>query len=461
IVKTVTVNTTSTIVKLGLSTKYYWRVQAFDNNLPSPISAIDSFRTIVVPCTVTPTQLLPAVNSTTVPAKNATLFVSYVSTASTYHFQVDTVNKYLTRDTATIAANKYTGAFVVNDSTSDSDTMYTFAATLKPSKMYYWRARGYNPAGSSNWSPVDSFTVMFLPVAPALVYPTVNQANVSVSPSLTLKWNHQAGDSNYVVQLWTYTSVGKALMVDTTKHDTSWTIPGLASRVQYFWNVQCYNQGGFGPVSAIDSFTTVIEMATAPNGITPKNTTAEPRKTKFVWSKSPTAVWYHLQVATTNFANPSDIVEDVTVQMDTSYTIKDTLAAATLYYWHVSSVNLAGESVFSTSAHFTTGTTVGVVEANNEVPQAFTLMQNYPNPFNPSTTISYDLPKTSVVKLYIYDVLGRIVANLVDGVQSANRYRIEWNPSRLSSGVYFCRIQAHSQDGSADFTSVKKLLYMK
>jgi hypothetical protein len=104
---------------------------------------------------------------------------------------------------------------------------------------------------------------------------------------------------------------------------------------------------------------------------------------------------------------------------------------------------------------------VGVVEAINEVPKVFTLMQNYPNPFNPSTTISYDLPKTSVVKLYIYDVLGRVVANLVDEVQAANRYRVEWNPSRLSSGVYFCRIQAHSQDGSADFTSVKKLLYMK
>jgi hypothetical protein len=95
------------------------------------------------------------------------------------------------------------------------------------------------------------------------------------------------------------------------------------------------------------------------------------------------------------------------------------------------------------------------------VPTEYALSQNYPNPFNPSTTISYDIPKSSQVSVKIYDMLGRLVATLVDGVQSPSGYRVEWNPSGLSSGVYFYRIQAQSLDGSGDFVAVKKLVFMK
>jgi hypothetical protein len=65
------------------------------------------------------------------------------------------------------------------------------------------------------------------------------------------------------------------------------------------------------------------------------------------------------------------------------------------------------------------------------------------------------------VKVVIYDVLGRAVARLVDGVQLASQYTVQWSPAGLGSGVYFCRIQARSQDGSNNFSSVKKLLFMK
>jgi hypothetical protein len=105
---------------------------------------------------------------------------------------------------------------------------------------------------------------------------------------------------------------------------------------------------------------------------------------------------------------------------------------------------------------------VGVEEAAGvEIPTVYALNQNYPNPFNPSTTVRYDIPKSSQVSVKIYDVLGRLVATLVDGVQSPNRYSIQWSPSALSSGVYFCRIEARSHDGSGEFTAVKKLLLMK
>jgi len=444
------------VTKVPLASKMYWRVAGLSGNIQGAYSAVDSFQTNKTPATTVPKKLSPTTNQLHLP-KQPTLVCSSTPEAYIYHFQLDTVNRFAARDTLTGAA-RFTG-LVFNDSTTVTDTTKLMSA-LTPGRMYYWRVRGWNAAGASAYSSVDSFTIQYLPATTTLMYPTHNQADAHAD-TLVFKVQKVDADSFYVFQTWTYTSAGQAFRSDTTKQSPTLTLTGLVNRARYYWKVQVGNQGGWGAFTAIDSFTTVIELASVPNAATPKNTTAEQRSTKFVWSKATNALWYHLQVATTNFASSSDIVEDVTIQTDTTYTIKDTLKAATLYYWHVSSVNLGGEGAFSGSAHFTTGTTVGVVEAINEVPQVFTLMQNYPNPFNPSTTISYDLPKTSVVKLYIYDVLGRVVANLVDGVQTANRYRVEWNPSRLSSGVYFCRIQAHSQDGSADFTSVKKLLYMK
>ncbi len=442
--------TTNTTARLGLSTKYYWRVQAIDNNLPGPF-AIDSFHTKTTVDTVTPNQLLPATNSTTVPNK-PTLVVSFVSTASTYHFQVAVADSMFTIAKPT---------FVINDSTSDFDTTYAITTALTPSKTYYWRVRGYNPAGSSAFSPVDSFTIMFLPATPSVIHPSVNQANVPVNP-LTLTWHHEAGDSNYVAQLWTYTTGGQVLLVDTTKHDTSWTISsGLLNRAYYYWKVQCYNQGGASAYSAVDSFTSVIEVASAPQAVSPKGIAVpQPRRTIFAWNPAVNAVWYHLQIATASDFS-GDIVVDTTMLPDTTMQIADTLVAKTTYYYRLSSINLGGEGAFSGATVFKTGTGVLGVEGLLGVPVEYALFQNYPNPFNPSTTIRYDLPKNAHVQVIIYDVLGRQVAKLVDGMEQASRYSLEWNPSRLSSGIYFCRITARSVDGSDNFTSVKKLVYMK
>jgi hypothetical protein len=70
------------------------------------------------------------------------------------------------------------------------------------------------------------------------------------------------------------------------------------------------------------------------------------------------------------------------------------------------------------------------------------LYQNYPNPFNPSTTIKYELPKPSVVRLNVYDMLGREVSVLVNERREAGVYEVKFDGSTLASGVYFYRLQA-------------------
>ncbi|MDX1702002.1 MAG: T9SS type A sorting domain-containing protein, partial [Melioribacteraceae bacterium] len=90
--------------------------------------------------------------------------------------------------------------------------------------------------------------------------------------------------------------------------------------------------------------------------------------------------------------------------------------------------------------------TTGVeLEYANEVPNAIDLSQNYPNPFNPSTTISFAIPKTSEVQLNIYNILGQQVASLLNETKNAGTYKINWDASNLSSGVYIYRLRAGSK----------------
>ena len=83
------------------------------------------------------------------------------------------------------------------------------------------------------------------------------------------------------------------------------------------------------------------------------------------------------------------------------------------------------------------------------------LDQNYPNPFNPNTTIKYELPKSSVVNLNVYDMLGREVAVLVNEKQEAGSHETKFDASGLSSGVYFYRMQA------GEYVSTKKMLVLR
>jgi len=91
-----------------------------------------------------------------------------------------------------------------------------------------------------------------------------------------------------------------------------------------------------------------------------------------------------------------------------------------------------------------------------EVPKEFALHNAYPNPFNPVTSIRFDLPKTSPVKLIIYNALGRQVTTLVSSQSLAAGYHeVKWNAQPYASGVYFCRMEAGA------FTSTKKLMLLK
>jgi photosystem II stability/assembly factor-like uncharacterized protein len=98
---------------------------------------------------------------------------------------------------------------------------------------------------------------------------------------------------------------------------------------------------------------------------------------------------------------------------------------------------------------------IGLNGSSSLLPCRFILYQNYPNPFNPTTNIKFDIPKTGLVKIYVYDVLGSIVATLVNEDLTAGSYKVDFNASNLSSGIYFYTINA------GNFTETKKMMLIK
>jgi len=95
------------------------------------------------------------------------------------------------------------------------------------------------------------------------------------------------------------------------------------------------------------------------------------------------------------------------------------------------------------------------VENEKNVVSSYSLAQNYPNPFNPSTSIKFSLAEQSNVSLVVYDMLGREVATLLNGVQTKGEHQVAFNASRLASGMYVYTLRA------GNYTESKKMLLMK
>jgi hypothetical protein len=109
------------------------------------------------------------------------------------------------------------------------------------------------------------------------------------------------------------------------------------------------------------------------------------------------------------------------------------------------------------------GTILGVYPIDEGLPGTFSLSQNYPNPFNPQTTIRYELPERSFVRLTIFNLLGEEVASLVNESQSPGVKSVNFdafNQSRqIPTGIYFLRMSASNPNHS--FKSTKKMAFLK
>lgn len=96
-----------------------------------------------------------------------------------------------------------------------------------------------------------------------------------------------------------------------------------------------------------------------------------------------------------------------------------------------------------------------IIEVEVGTPTKFSLYQNFPNPFNPSTTISYQIPKTANVTIKAFDILGREVATLVNEEKPAGNYEVKFDASNIASGIYYYQIK------TGKFVQTRKMILLK
>ena len=129
------------------------------------------------------------------------------------------------------------------------------------------------------------------------------------------------------------------------------------------------------------------------------------------------------------------------------------------YWYYISGVftgeDWTAESFGSAKASGQCDTITGLDENKDLLPQEFSLSQNYPNPFNAATIIRYTIPRSCLVTIDIFDILGRKVETVANGLQQGGNYQIIWNGANKSSGMYFYRIQADNK------VMIKKMALLK
>jgi hypothetical protein len=157
---------------------------------------------------------------------------------------------------------------------------------------------------------------------------------------------------------------------------------------------------------------------------------------------------------------------DTTVHVHNLINLTTVTANLGKYYdmgWHTIYVKLEdgmksdayGSSLYTVTITQPATNITAVKDNNDNVPSGFKLSQNYPNPFNPSTRISYQIPNAGHVTLKVYDVLGREVSTLINSEQNAGSHEVIFNGTKLSSGIYFFRLQ------SGNYTATNKMVLMK
>ncbi|MBN1396844.1 MAG: T9SS type A sorting domain-containing protein [Bacteroidetes bacterium] len=145
-----------------------------------------------------------------------------------------------------------------------------------------------------------------------------------------------------------------------------------------------------------------------------------------------------------------------------------TFAMDTIYFAPVTQGSVEGKLVIVSNAPSSPDTitvTANVVVTGVDdiavIPFEYSLSQNFPNPFNPATTIKYSLSTRSRVHLFVYNILGQVVSDLVNTEQQAGVQSVVWN-ANLSSGLYFYRLEATSLDNlSKRFVETKKMLLLR
>jgi len=314
-----------------------------------------------------------------------------------------------------------------SDSTT-TDTLITFTG-LQKNQEYYWRVQVRSSAGPGPWSNISSFvTTLLLPDKPRLVSAVSNQIG-----NVTFTWNTVSTATRYLGQVaydQAFTNVFRLFATSDSVDIISWFTEGQL----YYWRVQAINLSGSGAFSAIANFTLLY----APTSLALQLNASD--QITLTWTNNSTIADGNLiermQSPQTSFS-----LLDTLKGSGNSYVDKQ-VETGQIYTYRVRAYKDSLESNYSNQV---SSNVTGVKEGS--IPKEYSISQNYPNPFNPSTVINYALPKSSLITIKIYNILGQEVKTLINSQLQAGYYTTQWNGDNnsgktVSSGMYICRVDA-------------------
>jgi hypothetical protein len=284
----------------------------------------------------------------------------------------------------------------------------------------------------------------------SLLAPAVGDTGVAVKP--TFQWEPASGEGTvYTVYVNTSASYAGADSHQVQTETTYVWPDSLDFNGVYHWAVRAtdglvsvFNLGGWRDFK-VTAVTTPVELALF-------EATGDAAGVRLRWEARSEIdhLGYHVWRSVEEQAGYERITEEL-IRGEGSYEYVDAEAAAgQVYYYRLEAIDLGGGSEF-----------FGPVQGRAvSAPLALALHQNVPNPFNPSTRISFDLTVETEVSLTIYDVGGRTVRRLVDGVHAAGNHDILWDGRadsgvEVGTGIYFYRLEV------GDWSRTRKMMLIR
>jgi hypothetical protein len=314
---------------------------------------------------------------------------------------------------------------------------------------FYWRVRGINSGGEGNWSSTWSFnTTLAPPAAPIQLIPEDDAVNVSLDAQFT--WNSTELTDSYHLQVAINSTFTALVFNDSTLTDTTHIVTDLVDGRRHYWRVSAKNTAGFSPFSDSRRFVTLLA---APVDLTSVSDTLGTVTLNWI-DNSQTETKYFIMRKTGTQA--FEVIDSLSAN-SVSYNDNNVIIGSE-YTYKVYCTNNFAVSDFSNEA---TVTVVNVDDEQQLIPNSFELYSNYPNPFNPGTNIKFAVPSESYVKLTIYNALGEVVTEIINGYLSTGFHEVYFDSKNLSSGVYFYSLDASTISESKSFHSVRKMLLIK
>lgn len=329
------------------------------------------------------------------------------------------------------------------------DTTYLVTG-LECNTKYYYRIRASKGIKfSPNSNVISVFTGIGIP-APTLLYPADGERNQDTS--LVFKWNKQSEVDSYELQIASDITFGSIEFIYRNLNIPEIEVRTLCESSFYYWRVRAVSGELKSNWSLIRSFTTKTIKPAIPILLNPTEVIKlHQRFTLLSWTGVINSDTYNLEIS--DRSDFSNIVISKSDIEKTSQVVAG-LESNAKYWWRVRGNNKYGNGKFSEA-----GTFAAIDSLNNSLDENlemnYRLSQNFPNPFNSITTIQFTLPHRVLVKLRIYDILGKLVKGFINCELEKGVYTYFFKGENLGSGTYYYILEA------GHFRDVKKFLLLK